>query len=173
MVWSPFTSPLEARSMSPRVPRSFLRRRTTRDQSIVASRQDARVPDALHRLACGELVIMIRMIDPTPKRLWFFPTPGWLVLGLLAAESLLFLSERFQWFAFNSHKWWTVLITMATVGIALVLMLLWFVVALLFRWRFQFSIWSLLVLTVAVALPFSWLAVRDEECSTDEGRRRR
>jgi hypothetical protein len=38
-------------------------------------------------------------------------------------------------------------------------MLNWFVLALVFRWRFQFSIRSLLVLTVAVAVPFSWLAV--------------
>ena len=38
-------------------------------------------------------------------------------------------------------------------------MTLCFAVALLFRWRFQFSIRSLLVLTVAVALPGSWLGV--------------
>src|ERR1039458_79021 len=38
-------------------------------------------------------------------------------------------------------------------------MLVWFVIALVFRWRFQFSIRSLLVLVVAVALPFSWLGV--------------
>jgi hypothetical protein len=38
-------------------------------------------------------------------------------------------------------------------------MILWFVLALLFHWRFQFSIRSLLVLTVAVAIPCSWLAV--------------
>lgn len=31
--------------------------------------------------------------------------------------------------------------------------------ALYFRWRFQFSIRSLLVMTIAVAIPFSWLAV--------------
>ena len=48
---------------------------------------------------------------------------------------------------------------MASVGLALVLMLVWFAVALLFRWRFQFSIRSLLVLTVAVAIPCSWLGV--------------
>jgi hypothetical protein len=38
-------------------------------------------------------------------------------------------------------------------------MLLWFLVALLFRLRFQFSIRTMLVLTFAVTLPFSWLAV--------------
>ena len=34
---------------------------------------------------------------------------------------------------------------------------------LVFRWRFQFSIRSLLVLTVAVAIPCSWLAVEMEK----------
>ena len=51
------------------------------------------------------------------------------------------------WFPFNQHKGWTVLIAIATVGAALLLMFLWFLAALLFRLRFQFSILSLLVLT--------------------------
>ncbi len=99
------------------------------------------------------------MADDLPKRRWFCPTPGWLILALLAVEGLLWLSERFQWFGFNHHKGWTVLIAVASVAVAMLLMLLWFVVALVFRLRFQFSIRSLLVLVVAVALPFSWLAV--------------
>ena len=99
------------------------------------------------------------MADDLRKRRWFSPTPGWLVLALLAVEGFLWLSERFQWFWFNEKNGWTVLIAVASVGILLGLMLLWFAVALLLRWRFQFSIRSLLVLTVAVALPFSWLAV--------------
>ena len=37
-------------------------------------------------------------------------------------------------------------------------MLVWFATALVFRWRFQFSIRSLLVMAMVVALPFSWLA---------------
>ena len=37
-------------------------------------------------------------------------------------------------------------------------MFLWFLAALVFRLRFQFSILSLLVLVVVVAVPFSWLA---------------
>ena len=52
-----------------------------------------------------------------------------------------------------------VLAAIAAVGLFLLLMLLWFFVALVFRLRFQFSIRSLLVLTVAVAVPCSWLAV--------------
>ncbi len=99
------------------------------------------------------------MTAPTPHRRPFYPTPSWLVLGSLAVTGLLFLSERWRWFAFNEHKGWTVLIAVAGVGVVLLLMLLWWGIALIFRLRFQFSIRTLLVMVVAVALPFSWLAV--------------
>ncbi len=98
------------------------------------------------------------MTDPTSTRR-FRPTPAWLVLALLVVEGLLWLSERYEWFSFNEKKGWTVLICVAVVGVALLVMLLWFIASLVFRWRFQFSISSLLVLTVAVAVPSSWLAV--------------
>jgi hypothetical protein len=93
------------------------------------------------------------------KLCWHRPTPGRLLVVLLAAEGILLLSERFQWFPFNEKKGWTVLIAIAAVGAAMLLLLLWYALALLFRWRFQFSIRSLLLLTVAVAVPSSWLAV--------------
>ena len=48
--------------------------------------------------------------------------------------------------------------TIAAVGAVFVLMLLWFLVALAFRRRFQFSLRSLLLLVVVVAIPCSWLA---------------
>jgi hypothetical protein len=96
---------------------------------------------------------------PKPKPRWFHLTPGRLLVVLLVVEAVLLLSERFKWFPFNEYKGWTVLIALATVGVFLLFMLIWFVFALLFRRRFQFSIRSLLVLTIAVALPFSWLAV--------------
>jgi len=99
------------------------------------------------------------MTDPATARRPFRPTPAWLICGLLVVEGLLWLSERYQWFGFNEKKGWTVLIAVAAVGVAMLVMLGWFVVALVFRWRFQFSIRSLLVLVVVVALPFSWLAV--------------
>jgi hypothetical protein len=72
---------------------------------------------------------------------------------------VLWLSERFQWFGFNRHKGWTVLICGTAVAGFLVLMLTWFVAAHLFRLRFQFSVRSLLALMVAVAIPSSWFAV--------------
>ena len=82
-------------------------------------------------------------------------------------EGLLWLSERYPWFWFNEKKGWTVLIGVAVVGVTMLIMLLWFVASLLFRWRFQFSIRSLLVLTVAVALPCSWLAVEMQEAKRE------
>jgi hypothetical protein len=97
-----------------------------------------------------------------PSRI-FRPTPAWLVLASLAVTGFLFLSEWFQWFAFDSHKGWIVLIAVAGVLAVLVVMLLWWLVALVFRLRFQYSIRSLLALTLAVALPFSWLAMEMQQ----------
>ena len=55
------------------------------------------------------------------------------------------------------------LIAVATVGVFFVLMFLWFLAAPVFRWRFQFGIISLFVLTLVVAIPCSWLAVAREK----------
>ena len=68
---------------------------------------------------------------------------------LLAVEGLLWLSERFHWLP----KGWPVVIAIGAVGALLLLMSVSFAAALLFHWRFQYGILSLLVLTVAVALP--------------------
>ena len=107
------------------------------------------------------------------RRRWFVPTPSRLLPVLLAVEGLLWLSERFKWFAFNQHKGWTVLIAVAAVGVFFLLMFLWFLAALVFRLRFQFSLLSLFVLTVAVALPFAWLATemkaaREQKVAVEE-----
>ena len=91
--------------------------------------------------------------EPKRKFSRFRLTPGRLLIVLLAMEATLLLSK--PWFS----KGWAVLIAVAAVGLFLVLMFLWFLLALLFHWKFQFSIRSLLVLAVAVAIPFSWLAV--------------
>ena len=77
-------------------------------------------------------------------------------------EGALFLSEQFP-------KGRAALIAIATVAVTIVLMLLWLSLALLFRRRFQYSIRSLLLLTVAVAIPCSWLAVQDEGGEGTEG----
>ena len=103
------------------------------------------------------------MTDPTPKPRWYRLTPGRLLPVLLAVEGFLWLAERYQWFAFNQHKGWTVLVAVASLGVFFLVTLGWFLVALVFRWRFQFSILSLLVLFVAVALPCGWLATEREQ----------
>ncbi len=104
------------------------------------------------------------MTNPNPtKRRRYHLSPGRLIFGLFAVEGFLFLSEWFQWFAFNEKKGWTVLIAVAAVCLVVVVMLVWLVVSLLFRWRFQFGVRSLVVLVVAVAVPCSWLTVKLRE----------
>jgi hypothetical protein len=107
--------------------------------------------------------------NPNRKRRWFRLTPDRCLIGLLGLEGFLLLSERFHWFAFNDRKGWTLLIAVATVALAGVLMSLWFAGSLLFRRRFQFSVRSLLVLVVVVAVPCSRLAIAMEQA---EGQRR-
>ena len=93
-----------------------------------------------------------------PNRCFYCSTPSLVLVALLALDTLLWLSERFQWFGFHEHRGWTVLIAVAAVGMSALVMLFWFAVTLIFRWRFQFSVRLLLVLIVAVAIPSSWLA---------------
>ena len=100
-------------------------------------------------------------MDAPEKRRWYCPTPGWLVFGSMVVTGLLFLSNHFGWPAW--HKGYAVLVSVAGVGVVLMAMLLWWLVALVFRWRFQFSVRTLLVLAVAVALPFSWLGTEMKE----------
>ena len=82
-------------------------------------------------------------------------TPGHCLLALLAVEFLLFLSQWFRWLP----KGWPVLIAVASVGVVVLGMFVWFGVAVGFRRRFQFSLRSLLVLVVVVAIPCSWMSV--------------
>ena len=104
------------------------------------------------------------MPDSRQQKLrWYRLTPDRFLIALLPIEGLLFLSERFRWFPFNEHKGWTVLIAVAVVCLAVVLLLLWLGVSLVFRRRFQFSIRSLLLFVVVVAVVCSWLAVKMQQ----------
>ena len=60
-------------------------------------------------------------------------------------------------------KGWPVVMAVASVGAFLLLMFLWFLAALIFRLRFQFSILSLLLLPVVVATAFGWLVPEMEQ----------
>jgi hypothetical protein len=95
------------------------------------------------------------MPHENPRR--FHPAPVWLLVAVLAVEVGLFVSE--PWLP----KGWPVLIAVACLLAAMAMVLLWFVVALFFRWRFQFSLRSLLVLTVVVAATCSWMTVRMQQ----------
>jgi hypothetical protein len=94
----------------------------------------------------------------TSNHRWYHLTPARLFIGLLAVQVFLFLSERFRWFPFNEHKGWTVLIAVGVVGLAVVVMLVWGLVCLVLRRRFQFGVRSLLVFLVAVSVPLGWFA---------------
>jgi len=92
------------------------------------------------------------------KRRWFRFSPDRLVISSLLVVCLLWLSDRFQWFGFNHHKGWTVLIAVAAVGVSAVVMLLWWIASLILRWRFQFGIRSPLAFCLTCSIVVSWLA---------------
>ena len=94
---------------------------------------------------------------PGARPRWFALTPDRAVPCLLARGGTSLLAERFGWFTFDRHKGYAPLVTIAAVGAALLVMLLWFLVAVVFGRRFQFSLRSLLLLVVVVAIPCSWL----------------
>ena len=92
-------------------------------------------------------------------------TVNHLVMPLLVMEFMVWLSDRLglpEW-----DKRHAVLAAMVVVGFVMFLILVWYIVALLFRWPFQFSIRSLLLLVVAVAVPFSWLAVEIQQAKRE------
>jgi hypothetical protein len=92
---------------------------------------------------------------PLGKLRWYQPSPGRLLFLLLPVEAILILLNWLQ----GTSKGWAVLLAIAILAIAMLSLLVWFLLAVSCRQRFQFSIRSLLVLTVAVAIPCSWLAV--------------
>ena len=111
-----------------------------------------------HSLPGVNSAILIGMDDvPAPKLRWYRLTPDRLILGLLAVEAFLLLSEWRCWLPLNQHKGWTVLTAVAVVALMLLLLLVWFAASLILRWRFQYSLRSLLLLVVAVAVACSWL----------------
>ena len=100
---------------------------------------------------------------------WFRLSPDRFVVSLLLVICFLWLSERFQWFGFNHHKGWTVLIAVAAVGVTAFAMLLWWTAGLIFRWRFQFGIRSLLAVLFGLLDCRSWMAVEMKAGSTASG----
>jgi hypothetical protein len=95
---------------------------------------------------------------PTPKRRWYRITPERLVILLLAFEAYLLLSQWQCCYPFRGSRGWGSLASVAAVALTLLLLSAWFFTSLIFRWRFQYSLRSLLLLFVVVAIAFSWLA---------------
>ena len=87
--------------------------------------------------------MLTAMTAVRPKHRWFHVTPDKCLVAMFIVEAFLLLSEQFHWFAFNEHRGWTVLVAVGSVGVTLVLMLAWFVAALIFQRPFQFDIRSL------------------------------
>ncbi len=88
-------------------------------------------------------------MDAPSRPHWFSLTPDRLVIGLLILECLLWLSNWLGWW----HKGYAVLATIAVVSVFLLLMLLWFLIAMVFRRRFQFSLRTLLTLATLAGTP--------------------
>jgi uncharacterized membrane protein YciS (DUF1049 family) len=98
-----------------------------------------------------------------PIRRLFRLTPGRLIAGLFVFDAFLFLSDRLGWLGLGHHKGWAVLIALASVVVATVLLASLTALAVAFRWRLQFSIGSLLAVTVAAALACSWLTLETKK----------
>jgi hypothetical protein len=97
-----------------------------------------------------------QLMPPPAKPRWCDFAADRFLTALLAVEGLLLLSERFRWPALD--KGHTVVIAVVAVGVALFVMLLYFVASLLFGWHFRFTIRSLLLLIVVIAVVCGWLA---------------
>ena len=89
------------------------------------------------------------------RRRWFSLTPDRVLLTLLPLWGGLFLCEYFHWLP----KGEPVLLAAGTSVLLLVLLFLWLAIALVFRRRFQFTIRSLLLLTLIVSTWGSWFGV--------------
>jgi hypothetical protein len=77
---------------------------------------------------------------------------GRILIGLLAFEAFLLACDSFRWFGFDEHKGWTV--SMAVLSVVAAAFLAFLVRRP--RWH-QFSLRSLLIFTVIVAVASAWL----------------
>jgi hypothetical protein len=102
-------------------------------------------------------------MSETAKTKWYASSLDWVLVALLLVEGLLFLSDQYDWFAFNRRKGWTVLIAVAVVGGALLLTALWAAVSYATsRWTkhppFQFGLRPVMLLVLAIAVVCGWFA---------------
>ena len=102
------------------------------------------------------------MTDAKPRRRRFYP----LLYSLLPLLIFLLFAAGLRWT--NEHKHWLALIPVAVVGVVILQMLLSIAAALIFRRHYQFRIRTLLVLTAAAAVAFSWLAVERTQAAKQQ-----
>ena len=90
------------------------------------------------------------------RRRWFNVTPDRVLLALLPLWGMLFLSEHFHWLS----KEYSVLLAVASMPVVVVFIVPWFATALLLRWRFQYSLRTLLLVMLVASIGMSWFAVK-------------
>ena len=104
--------------------------------------------------------------EPRPR--WFHLTPDKLLLALVPVWAGFFLSDRFG----RLPKGYPVLLATAIAAVILLFSFLWFVAAVVFRWRFQYSVRTLLLSTVIVSVWCSWVAVKMQGARRQERARK-
>jgi hypothetical protein len=97
------------------------------------------------------------------KPRWYVPTAGKLLVALMLLQGLTFLAARYRWFGLNHYKGYAVLLAIAVTTVCLGLLAIWVCVAWLFRARMQFSLATLLLVVLVMAIPCAWFGyARDQ-----------
>lgn len=91
------------------------------------------------------------------KPRWYAPTPARFLFAVLLMQGVLFLSTYFRWFWFNELKGYTVVLVVAATSVLLLLLVVWQLGRRLFGRKAQFSLASILLLILVVAIPCGWL----------------
>jgi hypothetical protein len=100
-------------------------------------------------------------VDDAPNQLyrWSRPAVDLLVFLTFAVHGLLLLSQRYNWFSFKIYVGRAVLVDVTVTVIALLLVLICVGSAVLMRYPFQFSLRSLSLLVISVAVTSTWFGV--------------
>lgn len=92
------------------------------------------------------------------KRSYLRRTPECLLLGLLAAQGVLFLGDRFWLFGLERGNLWNIQLAGALVAGSILIWPIGALVGRLLGSRWKFNLRCLLLLTVAAAVPSAWYA---------------
>lgn len=109
-------------------------------------------------IPCKQTILM-SMTDPEPKTPWYHFTFGRVFLLLLLAETPVLVLGPCRWCGWRN----AILIGLTVLLVTPVVALIWFLLEVGIRRRFQFSIRSLLLLMLLTSLVLSWVAVKRQE----------